>query len=206
MSHFQDKLDTNNSDTFAGKCLTSFQRNLLQKSLQEDLPEFYSQRIQIILLADSGKSQTEICQILGCCPATVRHWTHIARAGMAHQWRDCPIGRRKLVNDQYLECLKELVSNSPRDYGYPFRRWTANWLSKHLAKELGISVSARHLKRLLKQMGLSTCPKPGNIEKSATQETRDFKILISDLKVADTSDNQEFLPVNFSIFTDIRQS
>jgi len=57
------------------------------------------------------------------------------------------------VNDQYLERLKELVSHSPRDYGYPFQRWTAQWLSKHL-KEFGIEVSDRHINRLLK-VGLS---------------------------------------------------
>lgn len=195
MSHIQEKSDTQKPDTFSGKCLTSFQRKLLQKSLQEDLPESYRQRIQIMLLADSGKSQTEICQTLGCCPATVRHWTHIARAGIAHQWQDCPIGRPKAVNEQYLELLKELVNGSPRDYGYSFRRWTANWLSKHLAKELGISVSDRHLKRLLKQMGLSTRPKP-NVEETTIQG-QGSKILISDLKLANTSDNQDFLPVNF---------
>lgn len=196
MSHTQEKSDTKEPDTFGGKCLTSFQRKLLQKSLQEDLAESYRQRIEIMLLADAGKSQTEICRTLECCPATVRHWTHIARAGMAHQWQDCPIGRPKAVNEQYLERLKELVNGSPRDYGYSFRRWTANWLSKHLAKELGISVSDRHLKRLLKQMGLSTRPKPNNVEETAIQATGS-KILISDLKLANTSDNQEFLPVNF---------
>ncbi|MBH8553542.1 helix-turn-helix domain-containing protein [Nostocaceae cyanobacterium CENA357] len=115
-----------------------------------------------MLLADQGQSQTAICQILGCCPATARYWMHIARAGMAHQWQDCPIGRPKAVNEKYLERLKELISHSPRDYGYSFKRWTASWLQKHLAKELGIEVSDRHIKRLLKIMGLSTITKKIN--------------------------------------------
>ena len=111
--------------------LTPFQRKLLSKSLQEDLPQSYRQRIEIMLLADQGKSQTEICQTLECCPATVRHWMHIARAGMAHQWQECPVGRPKSVNDRYLERLKELVSSSPRDQGYSFRRWTVTNQSKN---------------------------------------------------------------------------
>ncbi|MBD2774088.1 helix-turn-helix domain-containing protein [Iningainema sp. BLCCT55] len=135
--------DQKNTDTVVleilnGKYLTQFQRKLLQKILQEDLSQSYRRRIQIMLLADEGKSQTEICQILGCSPATARHWTHIARAGMAHQWQDCSIGRPKAANEQYLERLKELISSSSRDYGYSFGRWTANWLNKHLTKELGI--------------------------------------------------------------------
>ena len=48
------------------------------------------------------------------------------------------------------------MSNSPRDYGYSFKSWTALWLSRHLSKELGIDICARHVNRLLKKMGLST--------------------------------------------------
>ena len=172
--------------------LTRFQRKLLQKSLKEDLHESYHQRIQIMLLADDGKSQTEICQTLGCCPATVRHWMHIARSGMAHQWQDCPIGRPKTVNDQYLERLKELIDQSPRDYGYSFRRWTVNWLNKHLAKELGIEVSDRHLKRLLKQMGLSTIPKPAEVKSASNWEKEGQTILIHDLKSPNDSESNSF--------------
>lgn len=177
-------------DTSTGKYLTPFQRKLLQKSLQEDLSNAYRQRIQIMLLADEGQSQISICRILGCSPATVRHWTHIARAGMAHQWQECPFGRHKTVNDQYLERLQELVRHSPRDYGYCFGRWTANWLSKHLARELGIEVSDRHLNRLIKQMGLSTREQGRGQE--AIEEDKVTKISINNLKLADNSNYLQY--------------
>ncbi len=189
MSHYQGKPDTKNPDTSTGKFLTPFQRKLLQKSLQEDLPESYRQRIEIMLLADEGKSQAEICQTLGCCPATARHWMHVARAGMAHQWQDCPIGRPKAVNDQYLERLKELVSHSPRDYGYPFQRWTGQWLSKHLAKELGIEVSDRNVNLLLKKMGLSTRPQSDSApEITDSETTKSSRITIGDLQSSSESE------------------
>ncbi|OUL25717.1 helix-turn-helix domain-containing protein [Nostoc sp. 106C] len=198
MSHYQTKTDTKYSGSFDGKCLTSFQRKMLQKSLQENLPESYRQRIEIMLLTDEGKSQATICQILGCCPATARHWMHIARTGMAHQWQDCAIGRPKAINEEYLERLKELVSNSPRDYGYGFQRWTGNWLSQQLAKELGIKVSGHHINRLLKQMGLSIRPKPVTTEDKTAEKAKGAKILIADLKSANTPDYTEFLPINFT--------
>jgi transposase len=189
MSHYQGKPDTKNPDTPTGKFLTPFQRKLLQKSLQEDLPESYRQRIEIMLLADEGKSQAEICQTLGCCAATARHWMHLARAGMAHQWQDCPIGRPKAVNDQYLERLKELVSHSPRDYGYPFGRWTGQWLSKHLAKELGIEISDRNVNLLLKKMGLSTRPKSDSApELTDLDSTKSSRITIGDLQSSSESE------------------
>lgn len=181
-----------------GQYLTPFQRKLLQKSLLEDLPKSYHQRLQIMLLASEGKSQTEICQILNCCPATVRHWMHIARAGMAHQWQDCPIGRPKATNEEYLERLKELLTHSPRDYGYSFRRWTVNWLAKQLAKEFGVEVSDRSIKRLLKQVGLSTVPKPSNTDKNTNQSANSSKILIRDLKSPNTPDNNEFLSIDLA--------
>jgi len=193
MSDCQTKPETKYSSATSGKCLTPFQRKLLLENLYKSLPESYHQRIEIMLLADEGKTQRSICQTLGCCAATARHWMHIARMGMAHQWQDCPIGRPKAINDQYLERLKELLTSSPRDHGYGFRRWTTNWLGKHLVKEFGIEVSDRHIKRLLKEMGLSTLPKPNN-----TEQAQGSKILIFDLKSTTIPDDSEFLPINFA--------
>jgi transposase len=59
------------------------------------------------------------------------------------------------------------VNHSPREYGYSFSRWTGEWLAKHMAKELGITVSASYINMLLKEMGLSARQK----KKSAEQLT-----------------------------------
>ena len=146
-----------------GKYLTPFQRQLLQTNFEENLSKKERQRIEIMLLADQGKSQTEICQQLGCCQATARHWMMMARTNQAHNWKFQRIGRPTVVNEQYLARLKQLVSQSPQsiniphtNYQYPFRRWTAQKLSQHLDEELGIKVTPQHINRLLKQMGLST--------------------------------------------------
>lgn len=138
------------------KLLSPFQQKLLQEKLKTNLRPEYKRRIEIMLLADRGHSQTQICAALNCSHETARYWTYIAQSGEAHKWKELPIGRPKTVNEKYLNRLRDLVSSSPRDFGYAFRRWTANWLSKHLADELGIEVSERHVNRLLKQMGLST--------------------------------------------------
>ncbi|HYX14226.1 MAG TPA: helix-turn-helix domain-containing protein [Nostoc sp.] len=139
-----------------GLYLTAFQRKLLLKSLETDLRPEYRRRIEIILLADAGQSQTQICEALLCSQETARHWITIAQTGQAHHWSDRAMGRPKAVNKQYMARLQELASHSPREYGYSFERWTGQWLSKHLAKEIGIQVSACHINRLLKEMGLST--------------------------------------------------
>ena len=180
MSH--SSLQYENYDIAASKFLTPFQRKFLLKNLQPDLQPEYQRRLEIILLADMGKSQTQICQTLGCSPHMARYWTAVAEAGLAHKWQERPIGRPKHVSEQYLERLKELVTHSPREYGYGFQNWTAQWLSKHLARELGIEISDRHINRLLKQMGLSTRHKT-DPSIPVTDNTKESGITIGDLQV-----------------------
>lgn len=136
--------------------LSPKERKFLHQILQTEIRPEYCRRIEIMLLADIGQSQTQICEAVGCSPETARYWITIAQIGQAHNWDTRPMGRPKTVNQQYLERLKELVSHNPRQYGYPFQSWTAQWLKKHLAKELDIEVSSCHINRLLKQMGLTT--------------------------------------------------
>ena len=168
-----------------GQCLTPFQRKLLLNSLQASLRPEYCRRIEIMLLADTGQSQSQICKALGCSQEMARYWIAMAQAGNAHYWNDRPMGRPKTVNEHYLARLKELVSHSPREYGYPFQRWTAQWLGKHLAKELGIKVSDCHINRLLKQMGLSTRPEPATaLEATNHTDTDNSSLVIRDLTSA----------------------
>lgn len=129
--------------------LTTFQRQLLEKQVKIETSSEYRQRIEIMLLASEGKTQAEICRLLSCSPLTARHWIFMAKSGQAHNWQSQPIGRPKTVTTDYLERLKQLVATSPKDLGYPFSRWTGQWLSKHLSQEFNIEVSARHINRLL---------------------------------------------------------
>lgn len=166
-----------------GLLLSPFQRKLLEKSLIRDLRLEYVRRIKIMLLADMGHSQTEICQTLNCSQETARYWIFAARTGQAHKWEELSIGRPKRINEEYLARLKELVTQSPREFGYTFHRWTANWLSKHLEKELGIAISDRHINRLLKKMGLSTRYKKSQIQQpEEVEQLCTNRIIISDLK------------------------
>jgi transposase len=136
--------------------LTEFQRKHLQKSLESDLRPEYRRRIAIMLMADEGYSQTQICDRVGCSHETARYWITTAQMGQALSWSDRPMGRPKTVSAAYCDRLRELVQSSPRDFGYAFRRWTARSLAKQLDKELGIKVSNRYINYLLKDMGLST--------------------------------------------------
>nr|AVH79545.1 hypothetical protein [Synechocystis sp. PCC 9413] len=160
----------------AGKYLTAFQRKLLQKKLDaptENLPERLRKRIQIMLYADDGKSQAEICQLLKCSAATARTWILKAQSGTAHQWQEHPIGRPKIVEEQHIERLIELVNTDPRELGEKFDEWTGYSLSRRLEKEFGITVTKHHINRLLKQKAVS------NERDSEGKDTQKCKARIS---------------------------
>jgi hypothetical protein len=93
-----------------------------------------------------------------------------------------PVGRPKVIPNSYLDRLCDLVRQGPRAHGYPFRNWTANWLSHHLAQETGIVVSQRHISRLLKQMGLST-------RQSSVNPSSTTRITVSDLSPEHFAEN-----------------
>ena len=182
-----------------GKYLTPFQRKLLEKSLQtKDLRSTYQCRIKIMLLADEGFTKAEISKTLECTLETARYWMSQARAGQAHNWQDCPRGRPKTANAEYLNRLKELATCSPRDYGYPFERWTGQWLSKHLNKELDIELSSRHVNRLLKQMGLSVRARSVDTNSSSLcNNTKGSNIALRELSAISTSVSTQEWQLNF---------
>jgi transposase len=167
--------------------LTSFQRHLLHENRGKELPDSYKQRLEIILLTDDGKTQAEICRILGCSAATASRWIQLTKAGLAHKYLECPIGRPKVVTDEYIDLLKNLLQSSPRDHGYPFKTWTVRWLGKHLAKEMRIEISESHLKRVMRDFGLSTRSK-AQLEKHTQSGV---SIFIADLKCSPGQEESE---------------
>jgi transposase len=171
-----------------GQHLTEFQRQLLEKNLKvETIPE-YRQRIEIMLLADRGQTQTQICRVLSCSPLTARHWIFMAKSGQAHNWQSQPIGRPRTVTSDYLERLKQLMRESPKDLGYPFSRWTGQWLSKHLSQEFNIEVTARHINRLIEEMkdGIRVVDQ---IDRPQQQVGKSRQLVIADLYDASKSAN-----------------
>lgn len=174
------QIDRIDLERFNTKYLTKFQRQLLETQLKvETIPE-YRQRIEIMLLADEGKTQTQICRQLNCSPLTARHWMFVAKSGQAHTWQTQPIGRPKTVTADYLNRLKELVNTSPKALGYPFSRWTGQWLSKHLCQEFNIGVSPRHINRLIEDIKVEG-KFAGFVECQPDRVMRSRHVTISDL-------------------------
>lgn len=160
------------------KDLYSLLTQIIPEDLKFNLDDKKRRRLEILLRARMGQSQAEICAALGCSKDTVRYWMAISQTEKANTWQENSVGRPKTVNESYLKHLRNLVTHNPQDYGYSFKRWTARWLNKHLAQELGIEISDRHVNRLLKQMGLST---RGNANPQNKKTTQKPTITIEDI-------------------------
>lgn len=176
----------NQLESLRVKELTALLAKILPESSLINLDSTHLRRLEITLRTHLGQSQAEICAAVGCSKDTARYWMAIAQTEKASSWQEHSVGRPKTVNDQYLKRLEELVTSNPKNYGYAFERWTARWLSQHLAEELGIEISPRHVNRLLKQMGLSTRNKKQSKERQKPTNPRGG-IVIEDLHPADLS-------------------
>jgi hypothetical protein len=118
----------------------------------QDISEINRRRIEIILLANEGKSQSEICKALNCTPATVNRWITVAKSEQLDQLLSNNRGCPHKVDKFYLERLKQLLNKSPYDFGYHFQQWSGEILARHLEKELGIKISKHHVNRLRKKI------------------------------------------------------
>ena len=172
--------------------LVELLNKLIPEKLPADITPEARRRLEIILRTQLGQSQSKICRAVGCSKETARYWMSVAKTEAIGSWAENHVGRPRVVNDLYLESLRELVSHSPQKYGYSFKRWTAGWLSKHLAQDLGIEISDRHVNRLLKQMGLSTrgnsSSQNGTITKKTTIKIKDLSpTLVSQFQSDDRS-------------------
>lgn len=177
--------EENQLESEPGNIFTSVQRQSLKRNLTQNLRREHRLRIEIMLLADLGHSHSAISWKLGCSDETVKYWISMAINGQADQWKEISIGRPKKVSDEYLSRLKQLVNQNPRECGYSFNRWTAKWLSKHLANEFGIEISERHINRLLKKMKLSTNSQLcGEGKVNTLRKPDDFAIVINNLSTS----------------------
>jgi len=123
-----------------GKYLSSSERQQLLEILTEpNISDVDRKRIQIILFADEGKSQADIRKLLDCTAATASKWILIAESGKIDRWQKYRRGRPPKIDQTYLDRLRELISKSPRDFGYSFKRWSGVWLAQHLEKEFGVA-------------------------------------------------------------------
>jgi transposase len=133
-------------------CLTSLQRESLQKALRQSNSWQLTQRILILLLMDDGKTYQEVSDFLGCGYRTVAYWcVHGDPDKLESLHDDREKGNHQKVTKEYIELLMQIIEKEPSDLGYEFGRWSTARLATYLTEVTGIGLSGEQVRRILQK-------------------------------------------------------
>jgi transposase len=111
-------------------------------------------RVRTVRLSGKGWGVPRIAEALDCTRWSVRRWIDLYEAEGLEGLRTKPrSGRPPKVDDHYRQALKSTIRTPPRELGLAFNRWTLPRLGIYMDKKTGVTVSAGHMSRLLKELG-----------------------------------------------------
>ena len=136
-----------------------------------------SEKALIILLSNDGKRVQEIADMLKRNPHTVRLWIkRYAKKGIVGLSRNYSPGRPRDKKESAKLHIKELLINSPQEYGYLDAVWTVPLLTHDLIKSKNIAVSEDTVTRSLKEMGY-VYKRPSKLPAGSDRITPEEKIM-----------------------------
>lgn len=135
--------------------LSKSEQGELAKMVRGNIRARVLRRAQIIRLSAQGQTSGQIAAAWNVSPLTVvRVIKSFNVRGMASLPDKPRSGRPRKANNRYVELLKSLVPQSPRDLGYPFSSWTLDRLREHLTKVTGVILHPLYLSRLMARHGI----------------------------------------------------
>jgi transposase len=131
--------------------LSAGDRQALERNSRYGKTRLIRQRSQIVLLAYELANQTEVARALRCSRATVNRTLQRWRAlgQMALPRRSPVTSPNARVTPAFRQALAQAMEDGPRAWGVPRPSWTALLLAEQLAKQTGITVSERTVRREL---------------------------------------------------------
>jgi len=128
-------------------------KTALRRMLKKTNDKRLAIRIRIVLMSFGHQTSSLIAQVIGCSDTTVRRvMVRFLSDGITglHDRRE-DNGDLKL-DESYLGRLKELVDQSPRDFGYLRPTWTRELLVKVMASQTGVRIHPATMSRALKKI------------------------------------------------------
>jgi transposase len=131
--------------------LSASDRQALQRASRYGETRLIRQRSQIVLLAYELANQTEVARAVRCSRATVnrtlQRWRRLGQTALPR--RSPATSPNARVTLAFRHELAQAMERGPRACGVPRPTWTAPLLAAHLAKQTGIEVSERTVRREL---------------------------------------------------------
>ena len=109
------------------------------------------------LYQENGWAQRHIADILGVTQGAVSQWLKRAREGgvEALRRRKAPGARPRLTAEQK-EQIPELLRQGAEAYGFRGEVWTRERVAQVIKRQFGVSYTARHVGRILRDLGWSS--------------------------------------------------
>ena len=139
------------------------QRRRLLRAARKSKDSDTRVRYMIVIHTAAGKSQSQIAQALGCCPATVKRvrtrWREAGEAGLIDRREDNSAAAK--ADEAYAGQLLEVLAGSPQDYGHRRPTWTQELLIAVMVALGYPRISPTTMSRLLRRLGCRRgMPKP----------------------------------------------
>jgi transposase len=140
---------------------TGHDRNRLYKALNKAEDARLFRRIQAVLLIAQGRSFPETSQICGLSRSSIYNLvkryllSHTATSLQDHEHT----GRPQVATPITAKRILTQLNRNPLKLGYRTNVWTVELLAQHLSQYYHCAISARTLRRRMKQMGL-VCKRP----------------------------------------------
>jgi transposase len=131
--------------------LSAGDRQALERASRYGATRLIRQRSQIVLLAYDLDTQTQVARAVRCSRATVnrtlQRWRALGQTALPRrQPASSPNAR---VTGAFRHALAQAMEDGPRAWGVLRPTWTAPLLTEQLAKQTGITVSERTVRREL---------------------------------------------------------
>lgn len=127
-------------------------------------------RVQMVLLAQAGYVLAEIARITRQSMLTVRRWLHRFEAEGCAGLVEAPrSGRPPELTTAIESFLREVVVQSPRNFGYARPGWTTALLAKLIRRQFKRTVTDECVRQHLAQVG-GVCRRPTWTVKYRAQE------------------------------------
>ena len=108
-------------------------------------------RLHCLLLVGTGRSCYEVAEVFGDDPRSVERWVREFQQHGIDGLREKPHpGRHATLADAQMRQLAVALKSVPRELGYAADAWNSKVLRAEILRRFGVTLSARHCRRLFK--------------------------------------------------------
>lgn len=128
----------------------------LRKEAKKDKAINVALRIQGIILSLEKYTTGEIAQMLKVnrttVPIWINNWNSFKEEGLFDGYKS---GRKKLLTDEDINILSDIIDSGPISYGLNTGVWTCPIIAQIIEREFNIHYHVGHVWKILKKIGFS---------------------------------------------------